>query len=294
MNKKVFIIVLSSVIAVFIAVVIFFVHQSRKTKKEMSEIVEMMTFEKEQLEQEFADFSLEFDDFPTTIQNDSLVKLLENEKMKVQQLLEELRITKATNTRRIKELEKELKTVRGVMVHYVTQIDSLNRLNTKLLQENTEVRQKYQAATQTVQQLSKEKNTLNETVARASKLDISNFEFKSLNAKDRPTKRFSQIATMQFDYTISRNITTKPGMKTVYLRITRPDGEILTKNPNNVFHFEDKEIGYSSKKEFEYEGESVDDVIYWKVEEILQAGNYTADFFIDGSHIGRFNFEISK
>ncbi len=294
MNKKVFIIVLSAVTLVFIGIVIYFVNQSNKTKKEMNEIVEMMSFEKEQLEQEFYDFSLEFNNYPVTIQNDSLVKLLEDEKIKVQQLLEELRITKATNARKIAELKRELESVRGVMVHYVAQIDSLNRINTKLQRENTEVRQKYQAATKTVQQLSLEKETLNETVARASKLDITDFEIKTLNAKDRQTRRFSQIATLQFDYSISKNITTQPGIKTLYLRITRPDGEVLTKDPDNLFKFEDKEIAYSSKKEFEYEGEAIDDVIYWKVEEILQAGDYRADFFVDANLIGSFDFVLKK
>lgn len=283
-----------SVIAVLIATVLFFVNKSRKTEKEMAEVIEMLNFDKEQLEQEFLDFSMEFEDFPTTIRNDSLVKLLDDEKIKVQQLLEELRITKATNRKRIAELEKELKTVRSVMVHYIEQIDSLSRLNTQLTKENKEVRQKYQVATQTVQQLSKEKETLSETVARASKLDILSFDMKTLNAKDRATRRFSQIATMQFNYTISKNITADPGIKTLYLRITRPDDEVLTKDPANVFRFEDKNIAYSAKKEFEYEGEAVNDVIYWKVEEILQAGNYRADFFVDGNHIGSFSFELTK
>ena len=294
MTKKIFIIILTSVIAVSIALIIHFVQQSRQSKKEMEEIVEMMNFEKEQLEQEFESFSIEFDNYPTTLRNDSLVKLLDDEKMKVQQLLEELRITKATNARRIAELKKELTTVREVMKNYVVQIDSLNRVNTRLEKENKEVRQQYSVATQKVEILSKERETLTETVARAAKLDISNIRFTTLNEKNRATKRYSQIATFQFNYTVSKNITTHPGIKTIYLRVTRPDGEVLTKTADSIFPFEDKNIAYSSKKEFEYEGEAIDDVIYWKVEEILQIGNYRADFFIDENLVGGFNFEITR
>ncbi len=294
MNKKTFIIILTITITVLIGVVIFFVHQSRKSKKEMNEIVEMMMFEKEQLEQEFESFSIEFDNYPTTLKNDSLVKLLDEEKIKVQQLLDELRITKATNARRIAELKKELTTVREVMKNYVIQIDSLNRENIRLEKENKEVRQQYNVANRKVEILSKERETLNETVARASKLDVTNIEFTALNAKDRPTKRYSQITTLQFNYTVSKNITAIPGIKTIYLRITRPDDEVMVKSYDDVFKFDDKNIAYSAKKEFEYEGEAVDDVIYWKVEEILQVGDYRADFFIDGNHVGRLNFEIKK
>ena len=294
MNKKYFIIILAAVIGILIVVVIYFANQSSQSKKEMEEIVEMMNFEKEQLEQEFESFSIEFDNYPTTLRNDSLVKLLDEEKMKVQQLLEELRITKSTNARRIAELKKELTTVREVMKNYVVQIDSLNRVNTRLEKENKEVRQQYNVATKKVEILSREHETLTETVARASKLDISNFAFTTLNAKGRLTKRYSQIATLQFNYVVSKNITTQVGMKIIYLRISRPDGDVMMKSPDNVFRFEDKNIEYSSKKEFEYEGETINDVIYWNVEEILQIGNYRADFFIDESLVGSFNFEIKS
>ena len=84
------------------------------------------------------------------------------------------------------------------------------------------------------------------------------------------------------------------GQKTVFLRLTRPDGEVLTKNPDNVFPFEDRNIAYSAKKEFEYTGESMEDVIFWKVEEIVLAGTYTADFFVDGNLVGSFRFELKK
>lgn len=293
-KKQTFIIALTAVIAILIGTVIYFVNRSYKSEKEMEEIVEMMEFEKEQLEEEFENFSLEFGDYPTTVRNDSLVRLLDEEKMKVQQLLEELRITKATNARRIAELKKELTTVRNVMKSYVVQIDSLNRVNVRLERENKEVRQQYNVATQKVEILSKERETLTETVARASKLEVGGFVYTQLNAKGRPTRRYPQIATLQFDYTVSRNITAEPGLKTVYLRLTRPDGEVMTKDPANLFPFEDKEIAYSAKKEMEYEGEERADVIYWKVEEILQIGDYRADFFIDGNHVGSYPFEIKK
>ena len=292
MNKKVVIIILTVVIALLIGVSIYFIRQSSKSTREMNEIVEMMNFEKEQLEREYSDLSIEFNDYPVNIKNDSLVQLLENEKMRVQQLLEELRITKSTNARRIAELKKELAAVRGVMISYVTQIDSLNTINTKLEKENKEVRQKYQAASNTVTQLSKEKEKLNETVARASKLDLINISMTMLNSKGRATKRFSQIDNLQFNYTIPKNITAQPGIKNVYLRLTRPDGETLVKNEANTFPFEDKNIYYSSMRDFEYEGEMLSDVIYWKVEEILQKGNYRADFFIDGDLVGTYTFML--
>ena len=295
--KKNNIILLSSLAAIIIILlitVVYFINKVNEKEKEISEVAEMMVFEKEQVENEFQNLATEFDGYTVNIKNDSLFKLLDNQKVKVQQLLEELRITKATNARRIAELRKELATVRSVMVRYVNQIDSLNAENKVLKTENVEVRRKFNQASETVQQLSKEKENLNEVVTRASKLDISAFSMQPLNSKNRKTTWFSQTANLQFSFTISKNITAVSGEKVLYLRITRPDDEVMTKSASKVFQFENKMIAYSAKKNFEYTGEAHSDVIYWKVEEILQKGTYRADFFVDGSRIGSFTFEVKK
>lgn len=292
-NKFSLFLVLAIVLAVIMGVIsLYFFRQVKLKEAEMNEMVEVMNFEKEQVEREFEELNYEFDGYTSNIKNDSIFKLLDKEKARVQQLLEELRITKVTNARRIAELRKELATVRGVMVHYVNQIDSLNKENKVLKTENVEVRRRYQEVSQTAQQLAKEKDNLTEVVTRAAKMEVVNFSMTPLNNRNRKTTWFSQVANLQFNFTIAKNITAAPGTKTVYLRLMRPDDELLLKNPNNTFAFENRNIQYSIKKDVEYEGENAADVMYWKVEEVLPKGTYRADFFIDGNRVGVFNFEL--
>jgi hypothetical protein len=236
----------------------------------------------------------EFDGYTSNIHNDSLVKLLNDQKNKVQQLLDELRVTKSTNAKRIAQLKQELATVRKVMIQYVNQIDSLNAANHILKTENVEVKRKFQAANETVQQLSKEKESLHQVVSRASIMEVYNCSMTPLNNKGKKTSWFSQTANLQFNYTVAKNVTAQPGDKTIYLRITRPDGDVLTKSPSNVFTYENKDIAYSASKTFEYTGDAKSDVIYWKVGEILPKGNYRAEFFIDGNRVGSFSFAFEK
>jgi hypothetical protein len=294
-KSNIIIIITVAILLVILTVaVIYFVNKSNQKELEMAEMVEQMNFEKEQVEKEFSDMSIEFDGYASNIRNDSLIHLLQNEKTKVQQLLDELRVTKSTNARRIAELRKELATVRSVMVQYINQIDSLNSMNKVLKTENVEVKKRYQAASETVQQLSKEKESLNEVVNRASILEVTNFSMVPLNSSNKKTSWFSQTANLQFNYTITKNITATPGEKILYLRITRPDDEILAKSPNNVFTYEDREIAYSASKKFEYTGDAIKDALYWKVGEILPKGTYRADFFADGNRIGSFTFAFEK
>ena len=294
-NKNTTKVVLISLVAALAIVSLLLVWMNLQQKTEMKEMVELMEFEKEQLEDEYEELAIQFDGYQTPdIHNDSLVELLSQEKQRVQDLLEELRITKVTNARRIAELKKELATVRQVMVSYVHQIDSLDRTNKRLVAENQQVKQQYQEVARQAKQLEKERTQLAEVVSRASMLEISHFQMTPLNKRDRKTTIYSQIQKLQFDYTVGRNITNEPGMKTLYMRITRPDGEVMQKSVNDVFKFENSEIAYSVSKDFEYAGEEISGALYWQVEEILQVGWYNADFFVDGELIGSFPFQIKQ
>jgi len=294
-KKNFTIITIAAIIVAILGIaVIYFVRKANQKDAEMAEIVEQMNFEKQQVEKEYSNLNQEFSGYTSNIKNDSLVKLLDNQKTKVQQLLDELRVTKSTNARRIAQLKQELATVRMVMIQYVNQIDSLNSANKMLRNENVEVHKKYQAATETVQQLSKNNESLNQVVSKASIMEVTNFSMTPLNSKGKKTGWFTQTANLQFSYTVSKNVTAQPGDKTIYLRITRPDGDVLTKGPNNVFSFENKEIAYSATKNFEFTGEAKNDVIFWKIGEILPKGMYRAEFFIDGNRVGSFSFKFEK
>lgn len=270
------------------------VYLNLRQHQEMGEMVEQMQFEKEQLEDEYEDLAFQFDGYGAEIHNDSLADLLSKEQQRVQDLLEELRITKVTNARRIAELKKELATVRAVMVDYVHQIDSLDRTNKRLVTENIQVRRQYEAASQKATQLEHERQQLTEVVNRASMMEVDNFRMLTLNKNDRKTSVYSKIQKLQFTFDVLKNITVQPGEKILYLRIVRPDGEIMQKRAEDLFLYENKQIPYSLSKTIEYTGETMQETLYWNVEEILQAGTYNADFFIDGNLIGSFPFGIRK
>lgn len=110
--------------------------------------------------------------------------------MKVQRLLEELRTVKATDAARINELKKELATLRSVMRNYIIQIDSLNSLNKKLMEENKSVTSKYQAVAQTASQLQKDKEQLSHKVTLCNQnwMQSESRLHRSIKEARKPTK----------------------------------------------------------------------------------------------------------
>jgi len=291
MNKKT-LYILIAVIVILLGGIAAFVTLFFQQKQDIAAMEEMMAFEKEQLEDEYEDLAMQYDGYQINISNDSLVELLSQEKQRVQDLLEELRITKVTDGRKIAELKKELATVRAVMKEYVAQIDELDRQNKQLTKENKEVKEQYQAVTAENQTLTQEKTRLTEVVNRASMMEVGQFVVTPLNKRDRKALTFSKIVKIQFDFAVLKNITTKPGEKVIYMQLRRPDGELMVKSESNTFAFENGRIPYSLKKDFVYEGEEQALTMYWVVEEILQKGLYTADFFVDGNMIGSFPFTL--
>ncbi|GHT76828.1 hypothetical protein AGMMS50262_16160 [Bacteroidia bacterium] len=289
-NKRTIWILIAALVLVIAGAVYYIFYQRGQYK----ELIEQSELNKEELEDEYNDLSIQYEGYKLQINNDSLIAQLETEQLKVQRLQEELRTVKATDAKRINELKKELETLRTIMRGYVMQIDSLDRLNKHLEQENKQVTARYEAATQTVSQLKQEKEQLVETVQIAAKLDASNVSVTGITDKNKPTDKIKKMSQLEIRFTINKNITADPGEKTVYIRIQKPDDDVLVKNPRNVFTYENKSINYSEKRTIEYTGEETPMSIYWKIEEFLLPGTYRVDIFADGNLIGRKSFKLDN
>ena len=261
-------------------------------KNSKNELVQEFELEKEDLENEYTHFARQYDELKLTVSNDSLAVLLEQEQLKTQRLLEELRTVKSSNASEIRRLRKELASLRKVMVGYINQIDSLNRLTNRQKEIIADVTQKYNAASRRISTLAEEKKNLDKKVTLAAQLDATNISILAANKRGRKARRVKDIVKFKIDFTIVKNITAETGERILYVRITKPDNGILCKDPANTFTYENRELPYSIKKYIEYNGEEQDVTVYWDVEEYLYAGNYRVDIFADGNLIGSQTFEI--
>ena len=80
-------------------------------------------------------------------------------------------------------------------------------------------------------------------------------------------------------------------MKTIYLRIERPDGQLLMHSRDNVFNHEGSLINFSASRTIEYGGENTNVCIFYDVDigELI-GGEYVADIFANDFHIGSYKF----
>jgi cell division protein FtsL len=288
-NRLSLLIIVVVVLILIVAGTVYYIYYQ---KQQMTNLVETFDLEKESLADEFNELSIQYEGYRFSVSNDSLVALLSTEQAKVQRLMEELKTIKATNARRINELKKELETLRKIMRNYVIQIDSLNQANEQLTKEKNQAVQRYRQVSNTAAELTKELEKQTERVTLASRLDATGITVTPLNARGKEAKRIKQMEQFVVNFRIVRNITAPVGEKTIYVRLKKPDDDILVKSRANVFMFEGREINYSMKRLVEYDGEELAVTMYWDIEEFLSPGTYRVDIFADGNLIGQKSFEL--
>ncbi len=261
-----------------------------KQKQENREMQELAELDKQEMENEYQQFAMQYSEMKTQINNDSIVAQLSAEQEKTQRLLRELQQVKANDAREITRLKKELATVRAVLRSYVIEIDSLNRLNQNLQEENTRVKAQYEEATQQIEGLSSEKQSLSEKVAIAAQLDAIGISMQAKDKRNKKTDHASKAKTMQVNFSLAKNVTAQNGMRTVYVRITSPTGSLL--GNAGSFSYENRTLQCSMKKAVEYGGQETPVTLYWNVDQALVGGTYQVSIFADGHMIGSRSFSL--
>lgn len=290
MNKKFLLIATSVVCIVLIGVLIYMNTQMKQRQEENEQMIEVLKMDKAEMENEYQQFAMQYNEMMTQINNDSLINQLSIEQERVQKLLQELKDTKATNAREIMRLKKELATLRAILKDYVMQIDSLNRENQALKVDNDKLRNQNQQAREHITDLSTEKEQLVEKVAIASQLNATSINVIAKNKKGKDTDKISKAKKFVISFNIARNVTTQTGMRTIYIRIGTPTGTVLTNG--GTFQYENRDLQYSIAKEIEYTGDEHPVTVYWDIAESLSAGEYRIDIFADGQNIGSTTFEM--
>lgn len=213
--------------------------------------------------------------------NDTIVANLE----KANEMMEQLKRERRWNYAKIKEYEKEVGTLRAVMKNYLRQIDSLNSLNKKLIDENVSYRKEISTANLRADVAEERATELQNKVQMGSVLRARDIAVVPLNARGKVVSRVKTATTLRVDFTVSSNDLAAAGNREIYVRITSPDGYLLTTESVPTFKFRDESIGYSASREIDYQNEDVDVSIYYNGSGFV-AGDYKIELYTDGYVLG--------
>ena len=241
-----------------------------------------------------ADFS-QYEDRQIYLKNDSLVQKYNEARLKVEGLLAELNQEKknnAANRQRIKQLESEIATLKGIVKHYLEEIRRLGEENEGLRQEIAQVIQRNQQLSTQVTQATTKNEELAQTVKLAKKLNVTGLSLQAYNKKGKTEKNITKARQLGVSFIVSPNNTAAPGMKNFYIRIISPEGALL--GGSDSFQLDGSTVAATAHRQMEYANEELSVSVYWDVNTTLTPGEYTVEVFADGNRLASRRFTMKK
>ncbi len=267
---------------ILVAMIILFLFQRRN----MIEMEIILTEEKDSLTNELVMLMHGYDTLMSN--NDTLNAKLEAEQIKIERLLS----INASNTKTIRTYRKEISTMREIMKSYIVQIDSLNIRNRILIAENIEIKQKMGRVERTNLELSIVKEELSSKVEIASVIQAKDIVCQPLNKKRKETERLDRMVNLRVCFTLRENPIAEADNKIVFIRVSRPDGLVITSSPDNFFEAGDETLIFTENRTVDYLNQDVEMCIFVDKNGDFIKGNYNIDLYLEGEKIGSGGFML--
>ena len=267
-----------AVVALAHAAALYYVWSSKgKLVNELNEEKIDLTEQIQALQSDYENLSSEYD---------SINAQLDSSREEIAQLLERVKKSEATDRAKIRQYEKELGTLRSIMRGYINQIDSLNTLNHQLAEEAATARREAEEVKQVNTQLTQKVEDLSGRVAAGSVIKAHNFVMYAYNNNDKITDKANRVVRFLVNLSLVENELAPRGPVRVYVRVTDPDGNLLSDGRGTTFTFNGETLDATASREVDYQGKEVDLGIYINNVGSFQKGVYTVNAYTTQAQLG--------
>ena len=256
------VIIILAVILAAITVLYYNIHRQQQAD------YDLLVIDRDSIQNNLSDLMQDFDDLQ--LSNDTLSLQMGIERQRADSLMQRLKQERSWSLAKIKQYEKEVGTLRTIMRGYLHQIDSLNTLNKKLIDENVSYRKEITTA------------QMRAEMAFSSAISA---RMVALNARSKEVSRIKNAERLRVDFTLTANALATPGEKTIYVRILSPDGYVLSSESVPTFEFEGERLSYSASRDVDYQNEDLNIGIFYTGSGFT-AGTYQVQIYCDGFLIG--------
>ena len=250
-----------------------------------SSLVRDLNAEKEDLTQQMIALKGDYDSLSS--EYESVNSQLDSSREEVNQLIERIQKTEATNRAKMRQYEKELGTLRSIMRNYIVQIDSLNTLNHKLTADAAAARKEAASSRAENAELKGQVESLSGQVAAGSVIKSRGLSVAAYNSSDKVTDRSSRVVRLLASLSLVENDLAPKGPVRVYLRVKDPEGILLTNSVQTSFNYNGQTLIASASREVDYQGKEVDLSIYLNDIPSYQAGIYTIEAYTTQAFLGK-------
>lgn len=272
------VIIILSVILVALSVLYFSIHRQQMRDNEL------LQADRDSIQNDLGRLMTDYDGL--RISNDSISANLDVERGRADSLMTRLKRERSWSLAKIKQYEKEVGTLRTIMKGYIRQIDSLSTLNKQLITENVSFRKEISSANLRAEMAEEKAAELDNKVKVGAVLRARDISMAALNDRSKSVSRVRNASRLRVDFVLAANELAVPGEKTIYLRITSPDGYVLTTEQMPTFEFEGERITYSAMRDVDYQNQDLEVGIYFNSTGFA-AGTYRVELYAEGRLIGQ-------
>lgn len=272
------VIIILSVILVALSILYFGLHHQQMVDNNL------LQADRDSIQNDLGRLMNDYDNLK--VSNDTITANLNIERGRADSLMTRLKKEHTWNLAKIKQYEKEVGTLRSIMRNYVHQIDSLNTLNKQLIKENVGFRKEISTANLRADMAEEKATELNNKVKVGSVIKARGISLAALNANSKPVTRIKNAARLRVDFSLTANELAQPGQKAVFVRITSPDGYVLTTEQMPTFEYEGERLSYSAMREVDYQNQDLDVGVYFNSHGFAP-GTYQIQIYCEGRLIGQ-------
>jgi FtsZ-binding cell division protein ZapB len=292
MTNRVYIILISilSVLSLFLGYMLY------STKKELTERIVYVDKQNGTLIDERDGLQMELEQMQSTFSEMET----DNKQMQDSIQWQTNRIAKLLASARnkdfdIKQLRDETATLRRIMKGYIHDIDSLQRMNDRLIVEKQNESDRANRAETQSKQLANELSTTQDVVSKGSVLSAAGFSNKGIKEKSRggekDVERASQASQIKSCFTIRQNSIVKSGTKKIYMRVESPSGQLIG-NAGSA-NLDGQSTAYSAMREIDYQNQDTDVCMYCLASGLTK-GTYKISIYEGGKKIGQSDLVFSR
>lgn len=283
-------------LVVFLLVLIVFIgYLSYENAKDYSYLKQAFDVEKKELENELDEIIKDYQ--KAIAKKGNVSNRLKEELQKILKLRDTIQNLKSSGYSLIRGYRKRVVNLEKQNRKLFVKIDSLNNHNTKLLEENEEVKQELTKTETLNTSLNKQnkvlknrKNELQNRVATAEVLKISDLKATAMKKKKSgrytSTSRSSKTEAFKVDFELLANKVAKKEKKEVHFQLLNQEGK-LHQLKGRVTLKNKERIPFSEKIKTNYENKNLNIVAYIYVKNnTITKGQYIINIFVDKVYSG--------
>ena len=216
--------------------------------------------------------------------------------LKVQEVLKnEKKALRWRSRTEIHELKERIKGYTSLLLAKDEEIERLQATNESLLTENTGLKREQKVLQASISTLNKEKETLEEKIEQAARLEVGNISVLAKNVRGKNTAlRAQRIKSLVINFDILENEIASIDNKEIFIRILDPYAEPLfdIHQGGGSFFLGKKELFYTLKQDIIYKKSRQSLSFLYEKQSPYLPGTYILEIYAEGYLIGKENFNL--